>query len=64
MKLHQFRKRFAILLAALLLPCFALTAFAYEAVDTGREASLTVYFGDGENGYRCGIPGLQGGRCI
>lgn len=52
MKLHQFRKRFAILLAALLLlPCFALTAFAYEAVDTGREASLTVYFGDGENDF-------------
>lgn len=48
MKMHRIWKKIAVLLAALLLlPCFSATAFAYEAVDTGREASLTVYFGEG-----------------
>lgn len=47
MKMHRLWKKIAVLLAALLLlPCFSATAFAYEAVDIGREASLTVYFGE------------------
>ena len=45
MKTHRAWRRFLASLATLLLVCcFGTTAFAYEAIDTGREASLTVCF--------------------
>ena len=52
MKIYRICRRMAALLTALLLACcFGTTAFAYEAVDTGQETSLTVYFGKDGNGF-------------
>ena len=52
MKINRLCRPMAALLTALLLVCcFGTTAFAYEAVDTGQETSLTVYFGKGGNGF-------------
>ena len=56
MKTHRAWRRFLASLATLLLVCsLGTTAFAYETIDTGREASLTVCFGrEGE-----GFPGVE-----
>ena len=51
-KSHGIWRFAAASLAALLLLCgFGTTAFAYGTIDTGREASLTVYFGRNGNGF-------------
>lgn len=52
MKMIRFWKKLAPTLALLLLlSCFGTTAFAYGAIDTGRETSLTVYFGKDGDGF-------------
>ena len=52
MKLYRVCRPIAALLTALLLAvCFGTTAFAYGTIDTGREASLAVYFGKDGNGF-------------
>lgn len=52
MKINRIWRGMAVLLTTLLLVCcFGTTAFAYEAIGTGRETSLTVYFGKGGNGF-------------
>ncbi len=51
-KVYRTLKRCIASLAALLLLFpFSTTAFAYEAIDTGRETSLTVCFGRDGNGF-------------
>ena len=35
----------------LLLPCLAIPAFAYNPIDTSRETSLTVHFGEGSTDF-------------
>lgn len=67
MNIQRFWKKFAVAFMALvlLLPCLAIPAFAYNPIDTSRETSLTVHFGEGSTDFfRRGIPDLPGGRCI
>ena len=55
-KIYRVWRRIAAWLTVfLLMCCFGTTAFAYEAIDTGREAALTVYFGKDGSGF----PGVE-----
>lgn len=52
MKIHRILGSFAVFLMSLfLLLCFGTAAFAYEAIDTEKEASLTVWFGKDGDGF-------------
>lgn len=55
MRIRRFLKRSvacaAALLAAVLLPGLAVPVSAYSSIDTGRETSLTVYFGGDGTGF-------------
>lgn len=52
MKIQIFLRRIAaFLIAAAFISCSGMTAFAYGAIDTSRETSLTVYFGRDGRGF-------------
>ena len=53
MNIQRFWKKFAVAFMALvlLLPCLAIPAFAYNPIDTSRETSLTVHFGEGSTDF-------------